>query len=134
MRLRSREGSSDVSEELVLEKVAGEPSAVHGDKRGRPATAVLVDVAGVELLSDAAGSLDQDLRIAGRNHVECMKQAEVLLASPDQANPHPGPRLTKPKANSAREEFLVALRCLDRTQRPSLTSNQPRHVSLRRRC
>ena len=61
------EAALDVAEQLRFEQRLGQAGAVDRDERARGAGRVHVDLAGDEVLADAALAGDQDLGVAGRH-------------------------------------------------------------------
>jgi hypothetical protein len=78
----SGEGSADVAEELVLDEVGGDGSAVDGDERTRGAEAGVVGVAGVELFACSAWAGDQDLELGRGEAAKVVEDPAVRLAAP----------------------------------------------------
>ncbi len=67
-RLRVREGAALVAEQLALQQLRGQGSAVDIHERGGGAGTTIVERAGEQLLSGAARAGDQDRRIGMRQH------------------------------------------------------------------
>src|SRR6266403_2095495 len=82
---RTREGALLVAEELALDQLARERSAVHLDERPRAPGAVVVERVGDQLLARAARAADQDREIGVRYLADHVEDALHPRALADQA-------------------------------------------------